>query len=58
MGFLSASYAWEMEKCTDEDQIKGAMSVLRKLYGDDIPDPIGYHITRWGSNPYAYGSYR
>eukprot|EP01102_Stenamoeba_stenopodia_P006253 TRINITY_DN1711_c0_g1_i2.p1 TRINITY_DN1711_c0_g1~~TRINITY_DN1711_c0_g1_i2.p1 ORF type:complete len:559 (+),score=112.60 TRINITY_DN1711_c0_g1_i2:34-1710(+) len=57
MGFLTAKFAWKMEKQSDEEHIQGAMSVLRRIYGDDIPEPTSYYITRWGSNPYSYGSY-
>ena len=34
-----------------------AMERLRGFYGDGIPDPIDYKITRWHSNPFSLGSY-
>ncbi len=33
------------------------MKTLRKIFGTDIPEPIDYQITRWGSDPYVLGSY-
>ena len=29
---------------------------MRTVFGD-IPDPIGAQVTRWASDPHAYGSY-
>jgi monoamine oxidase len=30
---------------------------LRLIYGEEIPDPEAWLITRWGHDPFAYGSY-
>jgi hypothetical protein len=32
------------------------MAVLRKLFSD-APNPVSYYVTRWASDPFAYGSY-
>jgi monoamine oxidase len=33
------------------------MTVLRTIFGQAIPDPVAWQITRWASDPYALGSY-
>lgn len=35
-----------------------AMAVLRRLFGDAIPDPVASVATRWGSDEYARGKPR
>jgi len=57
MGFNSADYGRAIEAWTDEEIIADAMDVLRSIYGDDIPEPTEWQITRWASDPYALGSY-
>ena len=34
-----------------------ALHSLRRLFGAPIPDPVGYQLTRWLSDPWALGSY-
>ena len=41
----------------DQKVVKLAMKRLRSIYGNDIPEPDKYIITRWASDPYARGSY-
>nr|WP_255570869.1 FAD-dependent oxidoreductase [Cohnella sp. CFH 77786] len=57
VGFSAAANARMMEKGSDERVVASAMDVLRTIYGEDIPDPTGWKITRWGTDPFAYGSY-
>lgn len=57
LGFNAGAYGVEIESESDDDIVDGAMTVLRRIYGDDIPDPEGWAITRWMSDPFAYGSY-
>ena len=33
------------------------MKPLRAVYGEDIPNPDSFLITRWGLEPYILGSY-
>lgn len=51
------SVAREMEKLTDQQAIADALAHLRGLYGAAIPAPLDFRLTRWASDPYAYGSY-
>lgn len=32
-------------------------NVLRKMYGDKVPEPKKVHCTKWFSNPYTLGAY-
>ena len=55
--FFSGEFSRKMEKETDDYIIEEAMKSLRVAYGDDIPEPEAYLITRWGMEPYILGSY-
>lgn len=57
LGFNAADEGKEIETWTDEEIIKSAMKTLRHLFGDDIPDPTDYQITRWQSDSFSRGSY-
>ncbi|WP_194853023.1 FAD-dependent oxidoreductase [Nocardia sp. SYP-A9097] len=51
------SVARRIEALDDAATIAEGMASLRRMYGDDIPDPVGHKITRWSTDPYARGSY-
>ena len=55
--FYSGDFSRAMEDQTDEFIIEKAMNSLRSAYGQEIPDPENYLITRWGKEPYILGSY-
>jgi monoamine oxidase len=57
LGFNAASYARTVEAYTDAQTISEAMSVLKTIYGNSIPNPTGYKLTRWAKNPWSFGSY-
>lgn len=57
MGFHAADSAVAKEALTDAQIVASAMTVLRTIYGNGIPNPIDYQITRWGSDPFSLGSY-
>ncbi len=57
LAFTAGSFAKEAEKWSDEKTVDSVMSLLKKIYGNDIPSPSSYMITRWGSDPLFYGSY-
>ncbi len=54
---VSGDFAQELENKTDEEIVNGAMTVLRTMYGEKIPPPTQYIITRWGQDPCSVGSY-
>lgn len=55
--FNAAAYGRAIEALSDEEIVAGAMGYLRTLYGPNIPEPTGYLVTRWASDPHAFGSY-
>ncbi|MFN6262748.1 MAG: flavin monoamine oxidase family protein, partial [Chromatiaceae bacterium] len=42
---------------TDQQIVDSAMATLRTIFGNQIPAPQSYQITRWASDPFSYGSY-
>mgnify|MGYP005847531473 CR=1 FL=1 len=56
LGFNASPYADELETWSDSEIIADALDVLRTIY-DDVPDPVGVFITRWGQDVWAHGSY-
>jgi polyamine oxidase len=38
-------------------KIRQLISIRRKMFGDDIPDPIDFMYPRWSTEPWAFGSY-
>ncbi|MFN8491122.1 MAG: FAD-dependent oxidoreductase [Caldilineaceae bacterium] len=57
LGFNAADQGRAIEAWTDAQIVASAMQTLRTIYGNAIPDPLDYQITRWASDPYALGSY-
>jgi len=56
VAFTSAQFGEELEKEDEHTIFQRAMRVLRKCY-PHIEDPIGWIVTKWKSDPFAYGSY-
>ncbi|MBI2379817.1 MAG: FAD-dependent oxidoreductase [Gammaproteobacteria bacterium] len=57
LGFNAAAFGREVEGWSDTDIVNSAMATLRTMYGDAIPYPNDWVITRWDSDPYARGAY-
>lgn len=57
LGFNAADAGVAIEQLTDQEIIDSAMGVLRRMYGQNIPEPVRYQVSRWHSDPYSYGSY-
>lgn len=57
VGFNAADFGRELESWSDEAIVASGMASLRSIFGQAIPDPLGFQITRWGADPYALGSY-
>jgi monoamine oxidase len=55
--FTDGSFAKELETKSDQEIIDRIMVTLKSAYGKDIPQPTAALITRWGLDPFAYGSY-
>lgn len=57
LGFNAADFGREIEAWNDRDIVSDAMKTLRTIFGQHIPDPTDFQITRWASDPFARGSY-
>ena len=57
LAFNAGRFGRAVEELSDDEMVAEAMAVLRKMYGHDIPDPNAWQITRWASDPFAFGSY-
>lgn len=57
LGFNAAERGRNIENLTDQQLVDDAMDTLRTMFGEDIPKPIDYQITRWASDPFSFGSY-
>ncbi len=55
--FNAGEFGETIEAWSDEDIVASAMTMLKTIYGDNIPQPTGWLITRWKSDPFARGSY-
>ena len=49
--------SYRVESQRDEVTQAQVMAVLRRMFGDDIPDPINFMYPRWSQEPWAHGSY-
>lgn len=57
LGFNAADRGREIEGWSDAEIVADAMAALRRLFGNEIPEPIDYQLTRWASDPFALGAY-
>lgn len=57
LAFNAGTYGREIESLSDDEIVFAGMNVLRNIYGQGIPEPTAFKISRWGGDPYAYGSY-
>lgn len=57
MGFSAAERGRQIEAWSDEQIVSSAMETLQSIFDNRASEPIDYRITRWGSDPFALGSY-
>lgn len=57
LGFNAADRGREIEGMSDADIVQDAMQTLQRIYGNNIPQPIDFQITRWAQDPFSLGSY-
>lgn len=55
--FAAGPAAVATREWTDAEVVASIMVQLRRLYGDDIPEPIAVQRTAWQDDPFARGSY-
>ncbi|BAQ60798.1 amine oxidase [Geminocystis sp. NIES-3708] len=57
LGFNAGKFGNEIEFWKDEKIVEDAMKTLRSIFGNSIPNPQDYQLTRWNSDPFTFGSY-
>ena len=57
LGFNAAERGKRIESWSDAQIVADAMQTLRTLFGNTIPEPLDYQITRWNADPFARGAY-
>ncbi|HNN02766.1 MAG TPA: FAD-dependent oxidoreductase [Leptospiraceae bacterium] len=55
--FTAGNDAVEKESLSDEELIQSVMKSLKKIYGEDIPEPEDYIRKSWSKDEFSYGSY-
>ncbi len=56
IGWVGGKTGRALENETDVEVIKGVLTQLT-VFGKNIPAPERYFLTRWGHDPYSFGSY-
>jgi monoamine oxidase len=57
LAFSAGATGAANESLPDAEIVKSLMDCLRKMYGENIPEPSGFQVTRWNSDPFSLGSY-
>jgi len=57
LAFNAGRFGEVIEGWSDEAIVRAAMDTLRTIYGRGIPEPTAHQLTRWKTDPYAFGSY-
>ena len=57
MAFHGGEKGIALENLSDNEIRAGAMTTLRVMFGNNIPEPVDMIVTRWANDPYSYGSY-
>jgi monoamine oxidase len=57
VGFNAARMAEEMEGLNDVETAASALSALRAMFGNSVPEPSAFQISRWRQDPFALGAY-
>nr|BFD80739.1 FAD-dependent oxidoreductase [Streptomyces sp. Xyl84] len=55
--FAGGVWGREIEQKTDEEVVSSVLGALREIYGASVPGPVAHWVTRWGTDPFALGSY-
>jgi len=53
---VGGDFAREIEALSDDAVSERIMEVLRRLFGNDVSNPMGLVRSRWGSDPLALGT--
>lgn len=57
---VSGRAALELEESSPADCVARALEALRTIYGAqgiEVPEPVSAAVSRWGKDPWTFGSY-
>ncbi len=57
LAFNAGKYGLEIEKFSEQEIVQQAMTALRSIYGENIPEPESWKIVKWAADTFAGGSY-
>lgn len=57
LGLSVGSYALKADKMSKHEMTADALSVLRRIWGDSVSDPIAVKTTHWSIDQYCMGAY-
>lgn len=57
LNFLGNPESVKYENMSDEEVKAAAVKRLRSIWGDKVPEPTAFYMTRWGLDPLAFGCY-
>ncbi|OAA78073.1 lysine-specific histone demethylase 1 [Akanthomyces lecanii RCEF 1005] len=57
LALMAGDAGFDTETTSNEALIREATETLRSVFGPDVPHPLEAVVTRWGSDPFARGSY-
>lgn len=57
VAFTAADHAEAVERLDDRAILAAAMARAREMWGQAVPDPVAWQITRWRADPFARGAY-
>jgi monoamine oxidase len=55
--FTAGSFGKEISHWDETKKLDYMMTILKKIYGNNIPRPSSYIMTNWDSDPFSYGAY-
>lgn len=57
VALAAGAASFEIEKRDGKEAVDIAMSILKKIFGDKVTEPVHTHVTSWSSDKFARGSY-
>lgn len=58
IALMAGDAAQEAESSSDHELVSSCLAELRKIHGEEnVSEPVETIVTRWGSDPFAHGTY-
>ena len=57
IALMAGDAGFETERSGNQSLVEEATGILRNVFGSAVPYPVEAVVTRWGSDPFARGSY-